>query len=238
MSEPVTRVLQLPVPGQVDVTVKIDSPAEIQPLTPVLILAHGSTNNLEFPLLAYLAKRLSEKRLASVVRFNFPFAQRGASSPDPRAVLEDTMSTVHKHIEIELAGPGRPIFLGGKSLGARTAAELVSRGLDEGGLPAAGLILLVYPLHSPGRKEQLHLEPLRRIAIPSLFFSGTRDPLCDPQLLRPVLAGLDHPGELYVVEGGDHSLHLPRSLRKSPDDSYPTIADQVERFIDRVAKAS
>jgi uncharacterized protein len=229
----VLKTFKLPVPGQVDITVKLDSPAADRPGTPALILAHGSSNDLDFPLLAYLAARLSDTGLASVVRFNFPYMERAASSPDPRAVLEDAMMAVYGHVVSDLVGPDAPIFVGGKSLGARTAAELVSRRSEGGGLCATGMILLVYPLHSPGHKERLHLESLRHIDIPSLFFSGTRDALCDPDLLRPVLAGLEHPGELYVVKGGDHSLNLPRSARTKPEDSYPAVAEQVEAFIAR-----
>jgi len=238
MPERVTRAFKLPVPGQVEVTVKTDSPAEPRRGTPVVILAHGSSNDLDFSLLAYLAGRLAETAQAVVVRFNFPYVERGSSSPDPRDVLETTMMTVYRHSVAESAGSGAAVIVGGKSLGGRTAAELVSRGPQEGGVSAAGLVLLGYPLHSPGHREKLYLEPLRRIDIPSLFFVGTRDPLCDPGLLKPVVAGLTHPGEVYVVQGGDHSLHLPRSARTKPEDSYPAVAEQVAAFVARTTGSS
>jgi predicted alpha/beta-hydrolase family hydrolase len=223
----------LPIPDQVAVTAKVDAPARPQPGTPALILAHGSSNDLDFPLLTYLGAHLARTGRASVVRFNFPYVERGVTSPDPRGVLENTMMAVYEHVVRELVEPGTGIFVGGKSLGGRTAAELVSRGHEGGGVSAAGLILLGYPLHSPGRKERLFLEPLRHIDIPSLFFAGTRDPLCDPDLLRPVLAGLSRPADLYVVKGGDHSLHLPHSSSRKPEDSYPALAEQVDSFIAR-----
>jgi hypothetical protein len=40
------------------------------------------------------------------------------------------------------------------------------------------------------------------------------------------------PGQLYVVKGGDHSLHLPRGSRRQPEDSYPVVAAEVAAFID------
>lgn len=233
MPEHVTKAFKLPVPGQVEVTVKVDSPAAPRPRTPAVILAHGSSNDLDFPLLAYLAERLAGTGLASVVRFNFPYVERGASSPDPREVLETAMRAVYEHTANELTQPDAPIIVGGKSLGARTAAELVSRGPEGGGVSAAGLILLGYPLHSPGRQERLYLESLRHIDIPSLFFVGTRDPLCEPELLRPVVENLLYPGTVYVVQGGDHSLHLPSSSKRHPEDSYPVVAEQVEAFLER-----
>jgi len=233
MPERVSRAFKLPVPGQVDVTVKVDSPDDARPGTPVVILAHGSNNNLDFSLLVYLAERLAGTGRAVVVRFNFPYVERGASSPDPRVVLESAMMAVYGYVVRESAWTGTPVIVGGKSLGGRTAAELVSRRPEGGGVSAAGLVLLGYPLHSPGRQERLYLESLRHIDIPSLFFVGTRDPLCEPGLLQPVVAGLLHPGEIHVVEGGDHSLHVPRSSKRQPEDSYPAVAERLVAFLER-----
>jgi len=205
------------------------------PTTPALILAHGANNNLDFPLLSYLANHLATSGCAQVIRFNFPYVERGATSPDPRPVLEATFLQVYAHVQNELRGSGSPVFVAGKSLGGRAAAELVSRRAEGDGVDAAGLIVLGYPLHAMGKQESLFLGPVRHIDIPSLFFAGTRDPLCDPDLLRPVLAGLTHPGRLHVVEGGDHSLHLPRSPGRRPEDSYPDVAREVADFIQTVA---
>jgi predicted alpha/beta-hydrolase family hydrolase len=111
------------------------------------------------------------------------------------------------------------------------AAELVSRHHEGEGLLASGLVLLGYPLHAPGRKDRLKLEPLRRIDVPSLFVEGTRDPFCDLDLLRPVIAAFDVPGTLHVVEGGDHSVELPRSSSRTLADVHGEVAGVVARFI-------
>lgn len=226
-----TSTSRIAIPDHGDVTVKVDSPRGAHPETPIVILAHGANNDLDFPLLAYLADHLAGLGCASVVRFNFPYVERGSSSPDSRPVLESTFLHVYKHVTKGLPAPSAPVFVGGKSLGGRTAAELVSRRTEGGGVAASGLIELGYPLHAAGKKERLFLEPLRHIDVPSLFFVGTRDPLCDPALLQPILAGLIQPGNLRVVEGGDHSLHLPRSSTRQPDDSYPDVARAVTDFV-------
>jgi uncharacterized protein len=232
---PVPSTFKLTISDGAAVTVKVDAPSLSTADAPALILAHGANNDLDFPLLAYLAAYLAETGRAMVVRFNFPYVERGVTSPDPRAVLESTFLRVYGHVVDELAAPGTPVFVGGKSLGGRAAAELVSRRHEGDGLLAAGLIVLGYPLHAMGKPDRLFTEPLRHMDIPSLFCIGTRDSLCDPELLRPVLAGLDHPGELYVVEGGDHSLHLPRSSGRQPEDSYPAVAQEVAAFIERTS---
>ncbi|OFW60072.1 MAG: hypothetical protein A2133_10355 [Actinobacteria bacterium RBG_16_64_13] len=231
MSGTVSTTFKIDLSDGGTVTAKIDAPVKPKPDTPFFILAHGANNDLDFPLLAFLAQRLADASLASVVRFNFPYVERGVTSPDPRAVLESTFMSVYAHVRAELSTPRAPVFAGGKSLGGRTAAELVSRRHEGLGLDAAGLIILGYPLHAMGRRDSLFVEPLRHVGIPSLFLVGSRDSLCDPGLLRPILARLDHPGTLYVVEGGDHSLHLPRGAGRQPDASYAPVAAEVARFI-------
>lgn len=209
-------------------------PARLGPETPALILAHGANNDLDHPLLAAVATYLSQQAGTTVVRFNFPYMERGAGAPDAAPILENTFRRVHDHVADELAAPGAPIFIGGKSLGGRTAAELISRGEEGEGLVAAGLVELGYPLHRPGHKENLVTEPLRKIGVPSLFCIGEHDPFCDPDLLRPLLEQLLHPGRLYVVPGGDHSLHRAGAAENGANE-FEDVAAQVASFIREVA---
>ncbi len=235
MAEPGSTTFSVAVSDEVTVTAKLDAPTGERPVRRFFVLAHGANNDLDFPLLASLAARLAERADTAVVRFNFPYVERGVSSPDPHPVLELTFSRVYEHVLTRLALQGAPVFIGGKSLGGRTAAELVSRRYEGSGLDAAGLVVLGYPLHKPGEKHHLFLDPLRHIDIPSLFCIGSHDPLCDPKLLRPVLADLSRPGELFVVEGGDHSLHLPHSRGGHPHYSYEAVAREVSDFISRTS---
>ena len=48
------------------------------------------------------------------------------------------------------------------------------------GFAANGLLLLAYPLHPAGRPEKRRDAHLPQIRMPTLCFSGTRDPLCTP----------------------------------------------------------
>jgi len=238
MPGPAASVFKVGVSDQVVVTAKAAVPNRLRPDTPALILAHGANNDLDHPLLAYLAAHLAEMTDVLVVRFNFPYVERGAVSPDPQRLLEDTFRRVHDHVVDELCGPGAPIFVGGKSLGGRVAAELVSRGREGEGLLVVGLIVLGYPLHAPGHKDRLHVEPLRRIGIPSLFCVGSRDPLCDTELLGPIIAGLSHPGALYVIAGGDHSLRLSSASRRQPEEGYQDVARKMGGFMESVVQAA
>jgi predicted alpha/beta-hydrolase family hydrolase len=53
-----------------------------------------------------------------------------------------------------------------------------------------------------------HLDAIRA---PMLFVTGTRDPLCDLALLRPVLKRLGRRATLALIDDGDHSFHVRKS---------------------------
>jgi uncharacterized protein len=75
----------------------------------------------------------------------------------------------------------------------------------------AGVVALGYPLHPPGKLQQLRTAHLPAIRIPLLIVQGSRDTFGTPDELRPVVAGIPGPATLHIVEGGDHSLVVPRS---------------------------
>lgn len=232
MTGVVSKSFKLQVPDHGSVTAKIDAPAKARPGSPALVLAHGANNDLDYPLLVYVAQNLAAQVGATVIRFNFPYVERGAQpSSDSADTLLETFRQAYRHLAEEATPTGAPVFLGGKSLGGRTAAELVSRRPEGDGLSAVGLIELGYPLHAPGRKDKINLSPLRHIDIPSLFFAGSHDAFCDLELFKPVLPTLMAPAKLHVVEGGDHSLLLPRSSGREPDAAYPEVLAQLVAFL-------
>jgi predicted alpha/beta-hydrolase family hydrolase len=227
----VTRTIELAVPEAGTVTAKVDAPATPVSGAPALVLAHGANNDLDNPLLSRVAEHLAAAAGSIVLRFNFPYVERGDGSRDSAPVLESSLRCAHDHLRQELVPRGTRLFAGGKSLGGRVAAELVSRRPEGDGIEVAGLIELGYPLHAPGRKDRINVKPLRHVDVPSLFCVGSRDAFCDLELLRPVLPTLSAQAELLVVDGGDHSLLLPRASGREPEAAYPEVAAKVATFI-------
>jgi hypothetical protein len=88
----------------------------------------------------------------------------------------------------------------GKSMGGRMGCHLAVRLADK---PAA-LVCLGYPL--VGQRGDLRDQVLIELETPVLFVQGTRDALCPLERLAAVRARMRAVNELYVVEGGDHSL--------------------------------
>jgi predicted alpha/beta-hydrolase family hydrolase len=73
------------------------------------------------------------------------------------------------------------------------------------GLPAAGLVLLSYPLHPPGRPEKLRVEHFGQITVPTVFVSGDKDPFGTPGELAEHVAAI--PGSVTTVTlSGAHDM--------------------------------
>ena len=97
--------------------------------------------------------------------------------------------------------PRRGIALGGRSMGGRMCSVAVAEGL-----PAAGLVLVSYPLHPPGRPDKFRVEHFGAVKVPCLFVSGTRDQFATPAELEEATGSIAGPVTLVFVDGGDHSL--------------------------------
>jgi predicted alpha/beta-hydrolase family hydrolase len=174
-----------------------------------LVLAHGAGNDMDTPLLRRLHGDLAASGWLTA-RFNFPYMEAGRKAPDRPERLEATWRAVVD--EVRERRPAR-LVLGGKSMGGRIASHLAAQGIA-----CDGLLFLGYPLHPARKPEKLRTEHLAAITCPLLFIEGTRDPLCDLNLLRPLLAELPARTDLHVIEGGDHSFNLPKRMERSEED--------------------
>lgn len=172
----------------------------------ILVLAHGASNNMDAPLIVGLHERLAREGLVTV-SFNFPYAEEGRDRPDPDAVLEGAFRLVLEYVGELEEFRGLEMFLGGKSMGARLAAQLVAQ--DVG---ATGLIFLGYPLHPPGKPEKLRDQTLYQLPCPVLFIEGSRDPFCHLDRLGHVLGRMPVRSDLHVLPGLGHSFESSRGV--------------------------
>ena len=138
-----------------------------------------------------------------VARMDFPYRIAGRRSPDRPPVLLEAVRVATADL-VERAGilPGR-LVLGGRSMGGRMCSMAVADGL-----PAAGLVLVSYPLHPPGRldKQAERTAHLPRLDLPCLFVSGTKDAFGTPAELEAATGAIPGPVTHVWLEGGDHGL--------------------------------
>jgi uncharacterized protein len=186
--------------------------------TVAVIVAHGAGNDMHNPFMVHFSEGLSRAGYVSL-RFNFPYKEKGQKAPDSQEKLIQTWQAAFEFIKTHPLYGTSLIVAAGKSMGGRVASQMTADGL----ISPKTLIFLGYPLHAPGKKEQLRDAHLYRVSVPMLFFAGTRDTLCDIELLHNVLNRLKAKWELEIIEGGDHSFVLPKSFDTSEDEVYDRI---------------
>jgi predicted alpha/beta-hydrolase family hydrolase len=213
-----TRTLTLPLGPDRHLRAVLGIPAAAS-MDAILILGHGANNTMDHPLILGLQESLVREGLVTV-RFNFPYAQEGKKRPDPDPVLEGAFRLVVEYVAQLEEFKGLELFLGGKSMGARLAAQLVAQ--DVG---ASGLVFLGYPLHAPGRPEQLRDRALYLLPCPLLFFQGGRDPFCHLDRLGAVLTNIPVRTDLHVLPGLGHSFEAGRG------ELLPETLGEVTRVI-------
>lgn len=191
-----------------------------------VILAHGAGNDMENPLIVAVANGLCREGFLTL-RFNFIYKEQGRKSPDSQKKLVHTWQYVYGYLNTHPEfGPGQ-IVAAGKSMGGRVAAQMAATG----DLPVQALIFLGYPLHAPGKKDQLRDAHLYDISVPMLFFAGTRDSLCDLTAMKNVLARFKTNWALEVIDGGDHSFNLLKSAGRPPEQVYDLITKMTVEWL-------
>jgi len=193
-----------------------------------LILGHGAGANQLSGFMRLFANGLAERGL-DIVTFNFLYMEQGRHVPDPKPKLEacylSVINTASKHIKLK----GNRIAIGGKSMGGRIASQVAAQ--PEGAQAVGALVLLGYPLHPPGRPDKLRDSHLPEIKAPMLFIQGSRDTFGSPDELRAVFKKHHLDPTLHVVEGGDHSLKVPKSLGVPQDEIYAAAMDRIVSWL-------
>jgi predicted alpha/beta-hydrolase family hydrolase len=189
----------------------------------VFVCAHGAGGNMNDRGLVATSAALRDRGIG-VVRFNFLYKQKKSGRPDPMPLLEETVAAVVAHTRKELKP--KVLLIGGRSMGGRAASMLAAKGFE-----CDGLVLLAYPLHPAGKPEKLRDAHLPAIKIPVICFSGTRDPLCTPALMKEVLRRVKTNWEMHWVEGADHSFHVLKSSGKNDAQVLGEIADDVKEWV-------
>ena len=132
-----------------------------------MLLTPGAGSSASHPSLVAIESALAPMPVALV---DFPYRREGRRAPDraPKliACVRDEVALLSAATGVE---PARMV-LGGRSMGGRMCSLAVAEGLR-----AAGLVLISYPLHPPGKPDQLRTAHFGALDVPCLFISGERD---------------------------------------------------------------
>jgi len=187
----------------------------------VFVCAHGAGGHKDDKSMLRLAGAL-EPRGFEVVRFNFPYRERGSTRIDSMEVLKAA-------IEKEVAGvrpAARRLILGGRSMGGRVASMLAAEGFA-----CDGLLLAAYPLHPAGKPEKLRDAHLAQIRCPVLCLNGTRDPLCDRPLMEKALVKVKTKWTMHWLAGADHSFHVLKASGRTDAQVDAEIGETAGRWL-------
>lgn len=171
-----------------------------------LILAHGAGAGQRSAFMVDFARAIAALGI-DVVTFNFLYTEQGRRAPDRTPALEACYRAVIDAVRGHLESARAFLFVGGKSMGGRIATQVAAQ---DPALPIAGLVLLGYPLHPPGRPDERRDAHLPAVGRPMLVVQGSRDNFGMPGELAPIVARLLPASVLHVIDGGDHSFKLSR----------------------------
>ncbi|MEX2474801.1 alpha/beta fold hydrolase [Marinobacter sp.] len=200
---------------------------------PVLILAHGAGAPADSAFMTELARGLNRHGVTTV-RFEFPYMaqrRRGGNKrpPDRQAVLIESYERVLDDVANgQLAG--RPLFIGGKSMGGRMATMLAADSRLRG--KHRGAIAFGYPFHPPGKPDRWRIDHFSEFWCPVGIVQGSRDPFGKREEVERELA----PGgklEWLWLEGGDHDFQPLARQPESRSDLVAHAADWATSFMKR-----
>jgi predicted alpha/beta-hydrolase family hydrolase len=166
-----------------------------------LVLTHGAGGNCNTALLVDLGKELSDSGI-NVLRCDLPFRQRKPTGPPSPATAKADQEGLRRALTLMKQRFSGRAFLGGSSYGGRQASMLIA----EDASFVAGLLLLSYPLHPPGRPAQLRTAHFPNLRVPSLFVSGTRDAFGSIEEMQQAIRIIPVATRLVPIQGAAHGL--------------------------------
>ena len=188
---------------------------------PALVVGHGAGAGMDHPFIVGFCDAVADDGIAAL-RFNFPYMEAGRRTPDQ---AKNAIGAFRSAFDAAAArSGGRPVLGGGKSYGGRIASMAAAEGM-----PAAALIFLGYPLHAPGKTDQIRDAHLYDLTMPMLFLHGTKDPFADPKELATVIRRLGDRATLVDFDGAGHSFE--RSRKDDARVVGASLAPHVAAFV-------
>jgi hypothetical protein len=176
------------------------------------VFAHGAGADMHHSFMTQMSELLVKQQI-NVIRFNFDYMSKrlvdGKRYPPDRMpklllayqkVLTELQHNKNNGINFTL-----PLFVGGKSMGSRVAATLLTTDkLSEFTKNIKGLVCLGYPFHPQKKPESLRLEPLLAAQQPSLIIQGERDALGNKEEILSYQLPSNY--KIVFLKDGDHSF--------------------------------
>ncbi len=187
---------------------------------PLFLFAPGAGAPSSHPWMRHWVDLLGT--IGNVRTIDYAYMREGRRRPDP---LPQLIASHRSALAEARASHDGPVVLIGKSMGGRIGCHV---SLEE---QIAGVVCLGYPLCAGGDPTKLRDKVLREMTTTVLFVQGTRDSLCPLPLLEKVRNDMRASNQLYVVEGGDHSLVVTKKQLSAAGETQDTIDARILHVI-------
>lgn len=171
-----------------------------------MVLWPGAGSSSDHPGLVAIGAAIATRGSLPVARADFPYRREGRRAPDRAPKL---MASVRAELDVACERWGTTpshLVIGGRSMGGRICSMVVAGADGAPPLRVAGLVLVSYPLHPPGRPDRLRTGHLPELGVPTLFVSGDRDTFGTPAELAAARELLPGPVRSVTVPGKGHDL--------------------------------
>ncbi|MFY9908747.1 MAG: alpha/beta family hydrolase [Candidatus Sulfotelmatobacter sp.] len=193
-----------------------------------LLLTHGAGGNCNAPLLIALAETFAAAGYL-VLRCDLPYRQnRPYGPPGPGDAKRDRAGLRNAITVLQKMAAGR-IFLGGQSYGGRQSSILCAEPEESASKTIAGLLLLSYPLHPPGKPDQLRTQHFSNLHTPTLIIQGTRDPFGSITELEQAIKQIPGKTKLVPVEAAGHDLGFKGKAKRG--DLPAAVLTEFQSFL-------
>lgn len=182
-------------------TSEYDEHVPANPTGEGLALTHGAGGDLRSSLLIAIGDAFAQAGIY-VIRFNLAYRKaKQGGPPSPSGAAKDRESIREAILALRKKAPGR-IYLAGQSYGGRQASMLVA----ETPAVADALALFSYPLHPPGKPQQLRTEHFPNIRTQTIIIHGSRDPFASAEELEAARKLIPAHTEVYELPKAGHEL--------------------------------
>lgn len=199
-----------------------------------LLLAHGAGAGMSTPFMTAIAGLIAAGGI-SVHRFELAYMaarrETGKRRPPPKAETLAGEYLAAVAAAKALLTPRARLLIGGKSMGGRIASLVADQLYADSSV--AGLVVLGYPFHPPGKPETLRTAHLAALVCPALIVQGERDPFgsraeVESYRLSPSIG-------LHWAADGDHDLGPRGGSGFTRKGNLAAAADAVHAFAERLA---
>ncbi|MCU4674612.1 hypothetical protein N7931_03105 [Catenovulum sp. 2E275] len=194
-----------------------------------LVLAHGAGAGSKSDFMQQICNKITDLSQGEikVIMFDFPYMQIIEQTgkkrpPNKMPVLVEAFIEQVKQLDLNL-----PVFVGGKSMGARVALETILACEQQNIADIKGYFALGYPFHPVGKPDKLRLDLLNSVSTKGLIIQGERDTFGNKSEVERY--NVRHNYQFKWILSGDHSL---KPLKSSGLTQLQTITQAANWVVD------